>query len=155
MLLTVCLSFSFYLWYNEGFGLNATKSLLVIKNLTSKTLSSVPIDFLLCADYDECGDLTSPCGVNEVCYNKVGSYECKCQGGYRYYQRNSSKICQGNKFFPLVLPFLPPSYFPSWPLPSFLYFFNWQSVWYSVSLPKIMNSVLKKSSRKKKKRQHT
>lgn len=154
MLLTVCLTFSLYLWYNEGFGLNATKSLLVIRNLNSKTLSSDPIYFLRCTDYDECGDPKSPCGVNEVCYNNIGSYECKCQGGYRYQQRNSSRICQGNKFFPLVLPFLLPSYFPSLPLPSFLYCFNWQSVWYSVSLQKVMNSVLK-NLQGKKKRQHT
>ena len=63
---------------------------------------SVPLDFVRCPDYDECAVPKSPCGVNEVCHNKVGSYECKCQGGYRYQQRNNSRICQGNKFFPLL-----------------------------------------------------
>ncbi|KAM8972453.1 adhesion G protein-coupled receptor E5 [Pelodytes ibericus] len=36
-----------------------------------------------CKDIDECQDLPSPCGLNSVCVNSIGSYSCTCEPGFR------------------------------------------------------------------------
>ena len=45
-------------------------------------------------DRDECATMQSSCnGVNKMCVNNPGSYQCMCINGY---QRNSnSSICEG------------------------------------------------------------
>ena len=52
----------------------------------------------LCSDWfsdiDEC--LTNPCLNNGTCYNRPGSYECKCTGGY------DSDNCENGESLPIM-----------------------------------------------------
>ena len=58
-----------------------------------------------CVDLDECLESDSPvCGVNAVCYNLPGSYECKCPDGFDGNPFIGCQACQ-NSDCGCVLPF--------------------------------------------------
>ena len=51
----------------------------------TKTIVFIPAWYLqkpLFSDIDECAAETNPCGVDAVCTNTLGSYQCSCSGGF-------------------------------------------------------------------------
>ncbi|CAK8690042.1 unnamed protein product [Clavelina lepadiformis] len=45
-------------------------------------------NFIRCEDIDECRDNSHNCDINSRCYNKEGSYMCKCREGFQSRAKN-------------------------------------------------------------------